>query len=102
MGLFALALKDRTIFGNRTTWVDTHSRPIEPAITFETNQTVIAQFAASLQEVGGAISPVCDDDHPTVAKKRMEGSQLFNGYFDRSLFGRDAPYIQRRDPTTWG
>lgn len=74
---------------------------LEPAVTFEADQTGVAQILTSLQELSSGISPVRNHDHLAVSKERLEISQLFNGHFHRLLLCRDAPCVQYRGPTAW-
>src|SRR5215471_758315 len=101
MSLFPLPLENGTIFGMRTTRVDTLAFAIKPAITFEPDQTTVTQLVTGLQEIGSAVSPVGNHNHLTVPKERLERSQLFDGYLDRSLFRWDTPNVERGNPTTW-
>src|SRR5437667_1144679 len=101
MRLFALALEQGAIFGDRATWMDAQTTlPIELAITFQANQAFIAQLVTSLQKLRGAVPSISNNDDLEVSKEWFECSQLLNGYFDRSLLDWDTLDIQGRDPAT--
>lgn len=72
MRLKAFALKERTIFGRRTTPVDAHG----DAIAFEPDQDTVAQRLARSQELRRPIPAIRKDDDLSVAKEGTQGLQL--------------------------
>jgi len=101
MSLFALALKERTIFGNRAAWMKTFCRAVEPAVSFEADQAMVAQILASTQELWCCITPVGNHNDLTIPKEGPQCSQLFNGHLHCCFLCRDASCVQNRSPTAW-
>src|SRR5581483_1512312 len=97
--LWARALQERPILGERPSRVQTDRLAVQLAILFQADQHAVSQLAAGPQHLWRAIPAIRQHDHLPLAKEGLEPPQLLDRYLTGRFLRADALDLHRRGPT---